>query len=133
MEKKLENNSLTKINNAGIFYKIKIFFKNLFKKNKDEVYSVKEQNIKNENKSNEKTIGEKAIFLDNIKKIENEETKLLKLQKQYESGQINSKNLSKKQVQELQKLYEKQIEELSKNIEYREHKLLQYRKKMQII
>ena len=139
MEKNLETKSLIKTNNEGIFYKIKMFFKNLFKKNKHEIEIEQELIMENKNDIEKESIIEnkneqikKTKFIEDVKNVENEETKLLKLQKKYESGEINSKMLSKEQVITLQKLYEKQIEELRKSNEYREQKLLQYRKKMQV-
>ena len=62
---------------------------------------------------------------------ENDETKLLKLQRQYDSGNIKTDDLSESQMKDLIKLYKKQISELSKSNEARKQKLLQYRKRLQ--
>ena len=63
--------------------------------------------------------------------IEDEETSLLKLQRQYDSGNIKVDDLSDSQMKDLIKLYKKQISELSKSNEVRKQKLLQYRKRLQ--
>ena len=56
-----------------------------------------------------------TTFLESIKNIENEETKLLKLQEQYRSGKIREEELSKEQVDMLCALYDKQISQLRKS------------------
>ena len=63
--------------------------------------------------------------------IENEETKLLKLQKQYRSGEIKEEELTQEQVNSLCALYDKQIANLKKSNEIRKQKLLEYRRKLQ--
>jgi len=69
-------------------------------------------------------------FIERLKNIETEETKLLKLQKRYRSGEINENDLSNEQINSLNKLYDKQIANLKKSNEIRKEKLLQYRMKM---
>lgn len=78
-----------------------------------------EQN--NKLKSN---IREEEQFERYIKNIENEETKLLKLQKQYRNGDIKEKDLTQIQIKALCDLYDRQIESLKKSNEYRKQKLL---------
>lgn len=128
MKENTQEKSLVQVNENGIFYKIKRFFKNLFNKNKDTTdnYAViKETNssVKNENI--------KSSFMESIKNIEDEETKLLKLQKQYRSGEIKEEELTEEQVNSLCALYDKQIENLRKSNENRKQKLLEYRRKLQ--
>lgn len=72
----------------------------------------------------------KNDFLQSLKNIENEDTKLLKLQKQYRSGKIEESEMSEEQVQKLCDLYDRQISQLEKSNEIRKQKLLEYRKKM---
>ena len=79
--------------------------------------------MENENK--------KKSFMESIKNIENEEIKLLKLQKQYRSGEIKEEELTEEQVNSLCALYDKQIENLRKSNEIRKQKLLEYRRKLQ--
>lgn len=72
----------------------------------------------------------KNVFLQSLRNIENEDTKLLKLQKQYRSGKIEESEMSEEQVQKLCDLYDRQISQLEKSNEIRKQKLLEYRKKM---
>lgn len=120
--------SLIKINENSIFYKIKQFLMSLFNRNNNDTNnSISFQKIENftESKNNKK------IFVESIKNIENEETKLLKLQKQYRSGEIKEEELTEEQVNSLCALYDRQIENLKKSNEIRKQKLAQYRKKLQ--
>ena len=73
----------------------------------------------------------KNTFMESIRNIEDEETKLLKLQKQYRTGKINAEELSEQQIKSLGKLYDRQIENLRKSNEIRKQKLLKYRMKIQ--
>lgn len=126
MKENTQEKSLVQVNENNIFYKIKRFFKNLFNKNTINNYAVIEEKnsyLENENK--------KISFMESIKNIEDEETKLLKLQKQYRSGEIKEEELSQEQVNSLCVLYDKQIANLKKSNEIRKQKLLEYRKKLQ--
>lgn len=128
MKENTQEKSLIQVNENSIFYKIKSFFKNLFKKNNNTIdnYSVIEEKDRSEKNSNKKD-----SFLENIKNIENEETKSLKIQKQYRSGEIKEEELTEEQVKSLCELYDKQIANLRKSNEIRKQKLLEYRKKLQ--
>ena len=128
MKENTQEKSLVQVNENSIFYKIKKFFKNLFNKNSEITnnYAIIEEqkvNLENENK--------KKSFMEYIKNIENEEIKLLKLQKQYRSGEIKEEELTEEQVNSLCALYDKQIENLRKSNEIRKQKLLEYRRKLQ--
>ena len=128
MKENTQEKSLVQVNENSIFYKIKKFFKNLFNKNSEITnnYAIIEEqkvNLENENK--------KKSFMESIKNIENEEIKLLKLQKQYRSGEIKEEELTEEQVNSLCALYDKQIENLRKSNEIRKQKLLEYRRKLQ--
>ena len=68
-------------------------------------------------------------FIESIKSVENEETKLLKLQKQYRNGEIKEEELTEKQINSLVVLYDKQIANLRKSNQIRKQKLLEYRKR----
>lgn len=109
----LENNSLIKVNERSIFYRIKNFFRNLFGKNKvnecnNSIISPNVENLK----QNQKT---KSEFMDSIKNTENEETKLLKLQKRYEESLIKEEDIPYYQIEKLEALYNKQNRELEKS------------------
>ena len=129
MKKNTQEKSLVQVNENGIFYKIKKFFRNLFNSNANTTNNyaiVKETEslVESENKKNS--------FMESIKNIEDEETKLLKLQKQYRSGEIKEEELTQEQVNSLCALYDRQIANLKKSNEIRKQKLLEYRRKMQI-
>ena len=126
MKENTDEKSLVKINENSIFYKIKRFFKNLLSKKKDADNSIVEETAvikQDEEKRNQ--------FMEQIKKIEDEETTLLKLQKQYRNGEIKEKNLTDEQISSLCKLYDKQISNLKKSNEIRKQKLLEHRRRLQ--
>ena len=66
--------------------------------------------------------------MEEIKKIENEETILLKLQYKYRSGEIKEEELTEEQLNSLCKLYGKQIANLKKSNNIKKQKLLEYRR-----
>lgn len=128
MEKNTQEKSLLQVNENSIFYKIKRFFKNLFNKNVDTTdnYVTIEENhnlVKSENK--------KISFMESIRNIEDEETKLLKLQRQYRFGEIKEEELTEEQINSLCTLYDRQIADLKKSNKIRKQRLLEYRRKLQ--
>lgn len=128
MEKNTQEKSLVQVNENSIFYKIKRFLKKLFNKNADNTanyVAIKDNNnsVESENKKNS--------FMESIRNIEDEETKLLKLQKQYRSGKIKEEELTEEQVNSLCTLYDRQIANLKKSNEMRKQRLLEYRRKFQ--
>ena len=126
MKENTQEKSLVQVHENGIFYKIKSFFKNLFNRNTTTNYD-----IVKEDKSIVESENTKNAFMESIKNIENEETKLLKLQEQYRSGEIKEEELTQEQVSSLCALYDKQIANLRKSNEIRRQKLLEYRRKLQ--
>ena len=70
----------------------------------------------------------KESFLGYIKNVENKETKLLKLQKQFRSGQIKEEELTQEQIISLCDLYDKQIDNLRKLNEDRKSKIMRIKK-----
>ena len=128
MKENTQEKSLVQVYENGIFYKIKKFFKNLFNKN---TTTNNNYAIAKEDKSIVESENTKNTFMESVKNIENEETKLLKLQKQYRSGEIKEEELTQEQVSSLCALYDKQIANLRKSNEIRKQKLLEYRRKMQ--
>lgn len=120
-----QEKSLIVVNEKSIFYKIKCFFKKLFKKDYVETPIVEiEQNKVNEDSQKEK-------FMEYIKNVEDEETKLLKLQTQYRSGEIKEDELTKEQISSLCDLYDRQIANLKKSNQIRKQKILDYKRKTQ--
>lgn len=124
MKKDTQEKLLVQVNEKSILYKIKRFFKNLFNRNINRDVTIKEVERKRENEK------QKESFMESVKNIENEETKLLKLQKQYRNGEIKEE-LTEEQINSLCTLYDKQIADLKKSNEMRKQKLLEYRKKLQ--
>ena len=127
MKENTQEKSLVQVNENSIFYKIKQFFRNIFHKDTEFKSNVVEENIS----SNIQDETKKSAFIESIKNIEDEETKLLKLQKQYRSGEIKEEELTQEQVNSLCALYDKQIANLKKSNEIRKQKLLEYRRKLQ--
>lgn len=127
MKENTQDKSLVQVNEKSIFYKIKKFFRSLFYKTNSNVESINVTETTTIN-NQEST---KSSFMEEIRNIENEETKLLKLQKQYRSGEIKEEELTEEQVNSLCALYDKQIENLRKSNETRKQKLLEYRRKLQ--
>lgn len=128
MKENTQEKSLVQVNENSIFYKIKSFFRRLFYRKQ----VVNEVNVI-ENNIEEPTEKENAknSFMEEIRKIEDEETILLKLQKKYRRGEIKGEELSEEQILSLGKLYDKQIAELRKYNEREKQKLLEYRRKLQ--
>ena len=114
--------SLTEINEKGIFHKIKSFFKNLFK-SKEETPIIEEKVVPITEKQNKSLVEE-------ISGKNAEELDLLELQKKYKAGEIKEEEMTKEQVDALCDLYDKQNEQLRNEIEYKEKKILEYRKKL---
>lgn len=127
MKENTQEKSLISVNENGIINKLKNFFRNLFKKNKPIQKAILVEDSINNSIDGEQN---RNIFMESIKNVENEDTKLLKLQKQYRNGDIKEEEMSKEQVSALIDLYDKQIENLRKSNELRKQKLLEYRKNM---
>ena len=119
---KSKDNQAGLIKTNSFLYKIKNFFIKLFNKSKGN------QTIVEENADNINRVDSDNSFRENIKKIENEETKLLKLQEQFKRGEVEEKDLTEEQINALCKLYHKQIKALRKSNKIRREKLLEYRK-----
>lgn len=127
MKENTQDKSLVQVNENSIFYKIKQFFRSLFYRTNSNVESINvtETTTINNQESN------KSSFMESIRNIEDEETKLLKLQKQYRNGEIKEEELTEEQVNLLCALYDKQIANLRKSNQIRKQKLLEYRRKLQ--
>lgn len=119
--KKAEEKHLINVNKKGIFNKIKIFLMKLFRKSKKDLKEDLSKIDKNTKKES---------FVNSIKIEESEEKELLRLQEQYRKGKIKEEDLSKEQIDKLCDLYDKQIENLQKEINIRKQEILEYVKKM---
>ena len=116
-----EKNLIEKKEKTTLFGKIKAFFKNLFGRRQDDSENQVVNEVDEVNKE----------FKENIKITEDEETKLLDLQRRYRRGEIAENDLTDEQVDALCELYDRQIAELEKSIEIREKKLAEYKKRKQ--
>ncbi len=119
-----QEKALVQINENRVFYKIKKIFSNLFYKRESQNTIIPEE----ENLSSE-IHNQKNVFIESIKNIESKETKLLKLQEQYNFGEIKEEELTIVQLDALCDLYKKQNEELKKSIEIKKQKLDKYKSK----
>lgn len=127
MKENTQDKMLIEVNENSIFYRIKKFFRSLFSKKERNITPIEDQVIATQEIANKR----KESFEQSIKNIENDETRLLKLQKQYRTGNIKSTDLTREQIISLGKLYDSQISKLKKSNEIRKQKLLEYRRKLQ--
>ena len=116
--------SLVEVNEKGIFYRIKDFFINLFRK--------KEENIIVEEKVVTITEKNKKSLIEEISGKNGEELAILELQKRYKMGEIKEKDMTREQINTLCNLYDEQNEKLKKEIEYKEKKILEYRNSLKV-
>lgn len=121
MKKNDTEKLLVKVKKNSIWSKIR----NFFIKEKREINN---SNLKNNNRTKDDMQKEK--FIEYVKNIENEETKLIKLQKSYRNGEIKEEDLTEEQVKKLCDLYDKKIEDLEKSNKIRRQRILQYKKKL---
>lgn len=99
----------------NIYQKIKHFFINLFEKKDNQLYIAEESKSLNNFKNS---------FIENVKNIENEDTKLLDLQKSLKNGTIKISDLTLSEINKLNKLYVSQNEILKKKIENHKNRIL---------
>lgn len=116
-----EKNLIEKEENS-LFGKIKNFFVKLFGCKKE---IVEENVIETEENNSE--------FKESIKveEVEDEEVKLLDLQRRYRRGEIADNDLTDEQIDALSDLYDRQIEALKKAIAEKEQKIAEYKNKKQ--
>ena len=119
MEENTQEKNLIKKEKVSFFGKIKNFFKNLFGKKQVKVND--EPKVVSEEPNNE--------FIDYIKMTEDEETKLLELQRKYRKGEIAENDLTDEQIDALCNLYDKQINDLKISIKIKEDKISEYNKR----
>lgn len=122
MKDNTQEKNLIERNETNIFGKIKNFFRKIFGK-KQEIVEDKKVEI------SEDEMEKSDIFKDYIRKIDNEETDLLDLQRRYRRGEIADNDLTQEQIDSLCLLYDKQIVELKRSIEAKENQLSKYKKK----
>ena len=101
MKRNTEEKSLMIIEEKNIFSRIIHFLKNLFHHKNDDIISI-------ENTSDENSKESKNEFLNTIKIVVDEE--LEKLKDKIEAGKIIIEDLTEEQIDRLQILYDKQID-----------------------
>lgn len=121
MEKNTQEKNLIEKNENTIFSRIKNFFRNIFSK--------KENKIENEVDENVLVEAEKSYeFRNYVKNIDSEENELFELQKRYRKGEIAEGDLTQEQISALCLLYDRQIRNLKKTIEFKEKQISKYKK-----
>lgn len=99
------------VHRENIIMKIKKFFLNLFKKD----HLKKEEKPKEESKENFKN--------EIIIKQNEEELKIIKLQKAYKAGDIREEDMTEEEKEKLIELYKSQNKALREKIEYKKNNL----------
>lgn len=116
--KNTKEESLTNVNEKGIFYKIKMFFRKMTgKDSKKEEITYQKTEVKEETNS----------FKENIRNSENSHAELLKLQQRFRNGEIKNGDLTQEQIDKLCELYDSQIQSLKISIEMRRRRIEDYR------
>ena len=104
-----EEQRITIYKSNNIIEKIKNFFRKIFHKEKFKNNNFTEQEVITHNKNNFK---EQLVI-----KEDKEKLRLLKIQKDYESGIIEEEEISQEDYQKLLDLYDEQNEKISEEIE----------------
>lgn len=115
-----EKNLIEKSENS-ILSKIKKFFRNIFNKKESRIKDAPSRDEKDSTKQGNE-------FKENIKIVEDEETKILDLQKRYRRGEIGANDLTEEQIDALSDLYDKQIEVLKEAIAEKEKQIAESKK-----
>ena len=130
MKENTQEKNLIEKQEKSLFGKIKNFFAKIFGK-KVENSEVSEEELTN----NPEIINEEdnKEFKESIKveEVEDEEAKILDLQRRYRRGDIADNDLTDEQIDALSNLYDKQIEALKKAIAEKEQKIAEYKNKKQ--
>ena len=122
MKENTQEKNLIEKKENGIFGKIKKFFRELFGKKQSNIQQEVINEVLDEKENN-------SNFKEYIKMTEDEESKLLELQRKYHNREIDETVLTNEQIDALCELYDKQIAELEKTIEIKEQKLAEYKKR----
>ena len=121
MGENTQEKNLIEKEEKSLFGKIKSFFKKLFGKKQVEIND--EPVVEQEEAVND--------FKETIKMTEDEETKLLELQKRYRRGEIAENDLTEEQIDALCDLYDKQIEEIKESIRIKEEKIAEHKRRIE--
>ncbi len=121
MKDNTQEKNLIKRNDKNIFGRIKNFFENIFKRKEEKNEIIKEEFSESEL--------EKSDGFKNYIKIGDNGIELMELQTRYRRGEISDNDLTQEQIDSLCMLYDKQIEEIKRQIEVKERKLSEYTRK----
>lgn len=121
MGENTQEKNLIEKKEKSVFQKIKNFFKKVF--GKKQIENNIQPDIIEEESNNE--------FKESIKMTEDEETKLLELQRRYRRGEIAENDLTEEQIDALCELYDKQIEDLKQSIRIKEEKIAEHKKRIE--
>lgn len=102
----MENENTKLITTNGLFYKIKLFFNNIFKKQKNE----------SDEKNNENHIQKSDFKNEIIIKRDEEKQRLILLQQNLREHKITEKEITEEDIKKLNDLYDSQILELQNKI-----------------
>lgn len=121
MKDNTQEKNLIERNENNVFGKIKNFFKKIFGKKEENAKNKIEEVIKDDTEKN-------GGFKEYIKRTEDEETKILDLQRRYRRGEIADNDLTQEQINSLCMLYDRQIEDLKRTIEAKKQQVSKYKK-----
>ena len=121
MKNNTQEKNLIERNENNIFGKIKNFFRKIFGKKEENAKNEIEEVIKDDTEKN-------GGFKEYIKRTEDEETKILDLQRRYRRGEIADNDLTQEQINSLCMLYDRQIEDLKRTIEAKKQQVSKYKK-----
>ena len=121
MGENTQEKNLIEKKEKSVFQKIKNFFKKVF--GKKQIENNIQPDIIEEESNNE--------FKESIKMTEDEETKLLELQRRYRRGEVAENDLTEDQIDALCELYDKQIEDLKQSIRIKEEKIAEHKKRIE--
>ena len=122
MKKNTDEKSLVSVNENSVLYKIKVFFKKLFHKKEPDISSTFEPEYTAELINNKRN-----LFINDLRKIENEETFIIDLQNKYRNKEIVEEGLTTEQINSLCELYDKQIAALRESNKIKRFKILEYK------
>ncbi len=105
--------------------KIKNFFRNIFVINKQQYIEAPKEYIEPNMKLQKNTNFKDEIVVDN-----EEEKRILKLQKDFKAGLIEEEDLSEKDFNLLSQLYEKQIEKTKQSIQIYKNRIVDIQSKL---
>lgn len=106
--------------------KIKEFFRNIFGTNNQQYIEAPKEYVEPINIKSQRNIN----FKDEIVVANEEEKRILKLQKDFKSGLIEEEDLSEEDFNSLSKLYESQIEKTKQSIQTYKNRIISVKSKL---